>query len=147
VIGGHKPPPELAHNTGFLMNWIGMRSRERFHQAMAELGLHPRDFGILTIIAKRPGITQHEISAQTDIDVSTMVAALDSLEERGLAERRIHALDRRKRSVHVTRRGQKVLERAAEAAQRINDEMFGNLTGTERRRFDAILRKLAGLDA
>jgi DNA-binding MarR family transcriptional regulator len=147
LIGGQKPPQELAHNTGFLMNWIGVRSRERFHQAMAELELHPRDFGILTIIAERPGATQQEISADTDIDVSTMVAAIDSLEERGLAERRVHPADRRKRSVHVTRRGQKVLERAGAAAQRINDEVFGVLTEAERRRFDATLRKLAGLDA
>src|SRR3954449_1932295 len=107
MIGGERPPKELGRYTGFLMNWLAARSRELFREGLAETGLHPREFAVLNIIASQPGITQHAIGENTDIDPSTMVALLDGLEQRGLAERRPHPDDRRKRAVHLTSRGEK----------------------------------------
>ena len=113
MLGGeHKPPSALGDYTGFLLNWLGTRSRTRFHQALEGTGLHPRDVGVLTIISRRPGATQQEIGAEADIDASTMVATIDNLEERGLADRRIHPEDRRKRAVHLTKKGERALQRA-----------------------------------
>jgi DNA-binding MarR family transcriptional regulator len=146
MIGGDKPPQELGHYTGFLLNWIGARSRARFLAALAEVELHPREFAVLNIIASHPGVTQHEVGAQADVDPSTMVALLDGLEQRGLAERRAHAEDRRKRAVHLTRQGEKTLARGREIAGTVGEETFARLNATERKQLNALLRKTAGLD-
>src|ERR1700754_301684 len=117
MIGGDTPPRALGRYTGFLINWIGSRSRRNFADGLAEIGIHPREFAILTIISEQPGITQQGLGTETDIDASTMVAALDSLEERGLAERRIHPDDRRKRAVHLTRKGEGALDKGRAGAE------------------------------
>jgi DNA-binding MarR family transcriptional regulator len=146
MIGGDKPPEELGRYTGFLLNWIGSRSRARFLAALADVGLHPREFAVLNIIASHPGVTQHEVGAKADVDPSTMVALLDGLEARGLAERRAHPDDRRKRAVHLTRDGEKILARGREIAGKVGEETFERLNATERKQLNALLRKTAGLD-
>jgi DNA-binding MarR family transcriptional regulator len=146
MLGGDRPPQALGQYTGFLLSWVSARSRARFGEALADIGLHPREFGVLTIIADRPGITQQGIVDATQVDSSTMVATLDAFEERGLAIRRVHPEDRRKRTVHLTPRGQELLARAQELAGVVGEEAFVQLTKAERRQLHGLLRKLAGLD-
>ena len=75
-----------------------------------------------------------------------MVATLDSLEERGLAERRPHASDRRKRAVFLTEAGEKAARRAQRIGKQVGKETLGALSKDERRQLNALLRKLAGLE-
>src|ERR1700754_4160563 len=117
MIGTEKPPRTLGRYTGFLLNWIASRSRKSFADGLAEIGIHPREFAILTIISEQPGITQQGLGTETDIDASTMVAALDSLEQRGMAERRVHPDDRRKRAVHLTTKGEGALDKGRAGAE------------------------------
>lgn len=145
MIGGEKPPPQLAQYSGFLLNWVAARSRQRFAAALAEEGLHLREFAALNIVAARPGLTQQDLAAAAEIDASTLVATLDELERRGLAERRVMPEDRRKRAIHLTPAGEEALKRGRALARRLGNELFGTLTAAERRQFDLLLRKLAGV--
>ncbi|HEX7292018.1 MAG TPA: MarR family transcriptional regulator [Conexibacter sp.] len=144
MVGGDRPPGPLVQYSGFLLNWVAARSRMRFAAALAELDLHLREFAALNIVDSRPGLTQHDLAAAAEIDASTLVATLDALERRGLAERRILPEDRRKRAIHLTREGEAVLRRGRALAQRLGDELFGALDADERAQFDLLLRKLAG---
>jgi DNA-binding MarR family transcriptional regulator len=147
MIGSERPPEALAQYTGFLMNWVARRSRERFAAALeAEVGLHPREFGVLAVVERDPGITQQAIGEAAGVDPSTMVATLDSLEERGLAERRPHASDRRKRAVFLTEEGEEATRRAQRIGKQVGKETLGALSKDERRQLNALLRKLAGLE-
>src|SRR5919107_129660 len=146
MIGGDKPPRELGRYTGFLLNWIGARSRARFIQALAELELHPREFAVLNIVATHPGVTQHEVGAKADVDPSTRAPLRAGRERRGLAERRAPPDDRRKRAVHLTKSGEKTLARGREIAGKVGEETFAQLNATERKQLNALLRKTAGLD-
>jgi DNA-binding MarR family transcriptional regulator len=145
MVDGERPPKPLAQYSGFLLNWVAARSRARFAAGLAEEGLHLREFAALTIVDSRPGLTQHELAAAAEIDASTLVATLDGLERRGLAERRIHPEDRRKRAIYLTPEGAAALKRGRKLAARLGDELFGALNAEERRRFEVLLRKLAGV--
>jgi DNA-binding MarR family transcriptional regulator len=146
MLGGDRPPAALAEHTGFLMNWVAARSRRQFASALEErCGLHPREFGVLSVIAANPGITQHAIGESAGVDPSTMVATLDELEERGLAERRPHPGDRRKRAVYLTVDGERFVREGRKTATAIGRELFAPLTDAERRQLHALLRKLSGL--
>jgi DNA-binding MarR family transcriptional regulator len=148
MLGSERPPAELAEYTGFLMNWVATRSRQHFARALEEsCGLHPRDWGVLNVIAKHPGIAQQQIGDGAGVDPSTMVATIDLLEERGLAERRPNPDDRRKRSIYLTPDGQQVLRVGRKAAAKAAREAFKALTPAERKQLHALLRKLSGLDS
>ena len=148
MIGSERPPEALARYTGFLMNWVAQRMRERFARALdAELGLHPREFGALAVVQKEPGITQQAIGDAAGVDPSTMVSTLDSLEARGFAERRPHPSDRRKRSVYVTTSGEEATRQGQRIGKEVGSELLGMLSAEERKQLNSLLRKVAGLGA
>jgi len=146
VIHADRPPEELGHLTGFLLSFLGRRSAANFAAILEPHGFHPRDFGVLTVIARRPGMTQQELATMSNVDRSSMVALLDDFEVRGLAERRSHPGDRRKRTIHLTDKGEKTLRELQGEARRAGQEFFGRLDEGERKELQRLLRKLAGFE-
>ena len=146
MLGGDKPPEALGDYTGFLMNWCAVRSRGAFAQELENLGLRPTQFAVMSVIDSEPGLTQQALVEATGVDPSSMVQMLDGLEEAGLAERRAHPSDRRKRAIHLTKEGRALLRRARRAATIVGEAAFAPLEPAERAQLHALLRKLAGLD-
>ncbi|HTZ86549.1 MAG TPA: MarR family transcriptional regulator [Solirubrobacteraceae bacterium] len=138
-------PSELGKYPGYLMARLGEASRRRFHKALEPEGLHPRNFGVMTMLAAHPGMSQHQLHEKTAIDPSSMVAVIDELEERGLAERRPDPEDRRARQVFLTLQGEQTLERIRGLTAELQREFFGALTADERKTLHTLLRKLAGV--
>jgi len=146
MLGEERPPEALSGYTGFLMNWVATRSRLLFANRLQErCGLHPREFGVLNVIASNPGVTQQAIGDDAGVDPSTMVGTLDALEARGLAERRPNPGDRRKRSVYLTDEGKRVLREGQKVARSVGKEVYGGLSEQEHEQLMTILRKLSGL--
>ncbi|HWX95980.1 MAG TPA: MarR family transcriptional regulator [Solirubrobacteraceae bacterium] len=137
-------PDELGVFPGYLLARLGESSRRRFHRALEPEGLHPRHFGVMTMVAAHPGMSQQELHEKTAIDPSSMVAVIDELEAGGLAERRHHADDRRVRTIFLTELGQQKLESVRELAGQLQREFFHVLSAEERRTLHGLLRKLAG---
>lgn len=136
-------PPELTRFPGYLLARLGEASRRRFARALQGQNLHPRDFGVMTLIDSHPGSTQQQLHEMSGIDPSTMVAVIDELESVGLAERRPHPGDRRARTIFLTGRGKQTLAQVQSLAAELQKEMFAPLTAAERRTFHELLRKLA----
>jgi DNA-binding MarR family transcriptional regulator len=129
---------------GYLLARLGDSSRRRFHKALEPEGLHPRHFGVMTMVAAQPGISQQHLHEKTAIDPSSMVSVIDELEAMGLAERRPDPDDRRARTIFLTERGQQTLARVRALAGALQGEFFGALTAEELSTLHALLRKLAG---
>ena len=142
MLHSDRPPDELSHFTGFLLNWLG----RNFAALLEPYGFHPREFGVLTVIARRPGVTQQELAAMSAVDPATMVAVLDELEARGLAERRRVPEDRRKYAISLTPAGEEMLETLGREARAAGAGFFGRLTSAENAELRRLLRKLAGFD-
>jgi DNA-binding MarR family transcriptional regulator len=140
-----RPPEALAGHLGYLMNWLAIRSRRAFVTALAPLGLHPRQYGVLVIAGTAPGSTQQQLAELAQIDPSTLVALIDELEAAGLAERRPHVDDRRKRAIHLTPRGEEVLAEAQAIAVEIGQELTAPLNAGERAELTRLVHKLTGL--
>jgi MarR family transcriptional regulator, lower aerobic nicotinate degradation pathway regulator len=140
------PPEPLASAPGFLLSWNGQRIARLFAGSLEPLGLRPPHFGVLTLIDANPGSAQRELVERSMIDASTMVAVIDELEERGLAERRPHPEDRRKRAVYLTPRGRRTLQEARTAAIGTARKVFAPLSERELQTLTKLLRKLAGAE-
>jgi MarR family transcriptional regulator, lower aerobic nicotinate degradation pathway regulator len=142
-----RPPPEpLASAPGFLLSWNGRRTAHEFARALEPLGLRPPHFGVLTLIATDPGLTQHDLAQRSLIDPSSMVAVVDELEELGYAERRPHTGDRRKHALHPTAEGKRVLKRARAAAMKTARDILAPLDADEVETLRRLLRKVAGVE-
>jgi DNA-binding MarR family transcriptional regulator len=128
---------------GYLLARLGESSRRRFHRALEPEGLHPRHFGVMTMVAAQPGMSQQHLHEKTAIDPSSMVSVIDELEAMGLAERRPDRDDRRARTIFLTERGQQTLARVRALAGALQREFFRALTAEELRTLHALLRKLA----
>jgi DNA-binding MarR family transcriptional regulator len=137
-------PAELSVFPGYLLARLGEASRMRMQRALEPQGLHPRYFGVMTIVAAHPGLSQQQLHEKTAIDPSSMVAVMDDLEQLGLAERRLQPEDRRARAIFLTDEGQRALERARAVAAELQREFFAKLTAEERKTLHALLLKLTG---
>jgi DNA-binding MarR family transcriptional regulator len=137
-------PEELSVFPGYLLARLGEAARRRFQAALAPEGLHPRHFGVMTVVASHPGLTQQQLHEKTAIDASSMVAVVDELEAQGLAERRPYPGDRRARTIFLTPLGEQTLERVRAVTGELQRELLGALSAEERRTLVNLLRKLAG---
>jgi DNA-binding MarR family transcriptional regulator len=137
-------PGELGAFPGYLMARLGEASRRRFQQALEPEGLHPRHFGVMTMVAAHPGLSQQQLHEKTGIDPSSMVAVIDELEARGIAERRPDPGDRRARTIFLTEQGTETLLRIRKLTGQLQRELFAPLSTEERHTLHALLRKLAG---
>jgi MarR family transcriptional regulator, lower aerobic nicotinate degradation pathway regulator len=136
-------PGELSVFPGYLLARLGESSRRRFREALEPEGLHPRHFGVMTMVAAQPGMSQQQLHEKTAIDPSSMVSVIDELEAMGLAERRPDPEDRRARKIFLTERGGETLGRVRSLAGELQREFFAALTADERRTLHELLRKLA----
>jgi DNA-binding MarR family transcriptional regulator len=127
----------------FLLSSLGFLASRAFHDALAPLGLDPRDFGLLNLVAGSEGVSQRALTDRLGIPASRLVAIVDDLEDQGLVERRRNPDDRRAHALYLTVAGRKTLDRARRAA-RDNEERFtASLKPAERERLLTLLRKLA----
>jgi DNA-binding MarR family transcriptional regulator len=127
----------------FLLSKLGFVASRGFHDALATVGLDPRQFGVLNLVASSEGLSQRALTDPLGIPASRVVAIVDELEEGGLVERRRNPDDRRAHALYLTAKGRKTLDRARGIAVE-NDAWFGaSLTTDEREQLVALLAKLA----
>jgi DNA-binding MarR family transcriptional regulator len=111
-----------------------------FAQTVGQLS--PGRVGILLLIEANPGVNQSRLAREVGLDRSTMVGLVDSLEDKGLIERR-RGDDRRTNGLWLTPpgRGQVLqLRRRITAHER---RVATRLTPAERAQLLALLEKLA----
>ncbi len=86
------------------------------------LGLTPGEADVLTVllIAKDQTLAPTELANWLGLTTAGMTARLNTLEERGLVERRNHASDGRRRTLHFTPEGLEL----AESVMRLKDDII-----------------------
>lgn len=135
------PPEEVQIAT--LLARVGSAQASAFTALLAPLGLRPKQFGLMNVVALADGPSQGEIGAAMGIDPSGLIATIDDLEERGWLERRRDPGDRRRNVVALTEAGEaKLAEGRAAALQRAR-ELTAPLSAKERRALRDLLAKIA----
>ncbi|MCB2101814.1 MAG: MarR family transcriptional regulator [Rhodobacterales bacterium] len=103
-----------------------------FSQAIAGQNLTPGQFGVLVLIGANAGLSQSALARAVGIERSTMVAAIDGLESRGLVERRPSTVDRRSNALVLSAKGKSLVNKAKARVKAHEDEAFGMLDAAER---------------
>lgn len=136
----------LVEHMGWLMSRASHALGAALMEGLAPLGLNLRNYTVL-IAAERAAIegrprTQLALAQAARLDKSTMVVAVDALEEEGLVERRPDPKDRRARIVVPTDAGRKLLAQAEEVVMGVEDRILADLDPEERRALRSLLRRL-----
>jgi DNA-binding MarR family transcriptional regulator len=133
----------LSSRAGFLLAQLGTHGHRRFAERLERLDLHPRHCGILSQLAAAEGRSQQAVSAALGIHRSAMVALIDDLEARGLAERRPDPVDRRAYTLYLTPSGREVLAQLEQAADEHEADLLVALGEPERAELVSLLQRVA----
>lgn len=85
---------------GYLLRRAQARVFADFAEALGD-AVSPGEFGLLTLIAANPGITQVRLAAAVGLDKSTLSPALSRLTRNGLLRRESLAADRRLQALYL----------------------------------------------
>jgi DNA-binding MarR family transcriptional regulator len=142
-LGGAALGP-FGESVGFLLSQLGFGVTRQFRAALEGLAMEPRHFALLRAIDASAAPSQQALSESLHIPASSVVALLDSLEERGLLRRRQDPSDRRVRLVELTEAGHDALARATEVAIAIESALCAGLSADERLSLIRRLQEVAG---
>jgi DNA-binding MarR family transcriptional regulator len=131
-------PPSVA----FLVSRLGFQVSADLAGALTPLGIEPRHFGLLRVLAASEGQTQRAIGQALGLHPNRVVSLVDELEQQDLVHRGRHPSDRRAHALSLTGKGRRVLNDAFQAAFSIEEELCADLQPAER---DQLLDLLARL--
>jgi len=135
---------------GPLATWIGFNLRmaqeatfQAFSRRSLAIGESPGRFATLTLIGRNPGISQTELSHASGRDKSSVTPVVEDLVRRGLVERKRMRSDRRAYRLNLTQAGEKTLIELTRCARRHERNLDAIIGRGERKRFLAILKRIA----
>jgi DNA-binding MarR family transcriptional regulator len=126
-----------------MLSTLGYTVSRRFHDVLVPLQLEPSEFAVLRSVGVGEGQSQQALAEHLHISPSHMVAIVDELEQRELVERRAHSGDRRVRTLHLTRAGEKLLGEAFELAKQYEKLITKELGAAERSQLLDLLDRVA----
>ena len=104
--------PPSQDRFGFAFVTLARQWNRVVDKHLAEAGLSDATWRPLVHLAEGgDGISQRDLAARIGLDTSTLVRLLDLLEARRFVERRVDAMDRRARLIHLTQEGRIELTR------------------------------------
>jgi DNA-binding MarR family transcriptional regulator len=134
-------PPEKVQ-IAFLLTRLGTRQATAFTELLRPIGLRPKQFAVMNVVALADGPSQQEVGAQMELDPSGLIATIDELEARGWLERRRSERDRRRHALYLTASGDAKLAEGRQAARSRAEELTSALDPEEQTALLDLLRKL-----
>jgi DNA-binding MarR family transcriptional regulator len=135
------PLDELYGRPGFMIRRAHQITVSLFLEETGALGITTTQFGILHLLRHRPGIDQISVSKLLGLDRSTTGMVLQKLEDAGLIGRRVGSDDRRRRTLRLTRAGERMLDRLAAPARAAQERVLSAFDPAERAQFLRLLDK------
>jgi DNA-binding MarR family transcriptional regulator len=117
----------LASHVGFLVAEAHRLVRGWAEDALAPLGLDPRNFGVLSTIARDQPCTQNHLAQSLGVSPPAALTFVEDLESVGLVRRERNTDDRRFYDLRLTEAGLARVVQARAAAAQVQDRVLARL--------------------
>jgi DNA-binding MarR family transcriptional regulator len=98
--------------------------------------------GILFLLKQENGQPMSQLSRRLFLDNSTITGLIDRLERSGFVIRKANQKDRRSSLIHITRQGNKEVNKAETVIHRVNEEIKADFSKEEIESFKRVLNSL-----
>jgi MarR family transcriptional regulator, lower aerobic nicotinate degradation pathway regulator len=133
----------LVASTAFLLARLGVSLKMRAIKDFEQFDFSPYHHSVLALLDEGSRETQATIADALKLDRSMLVGLLDTLEERGMIERKRDPNDRRRHLVSLTPAGKRQLAKFRTIVRAIEDEFFAPLDEESRATLHGLLLRLA----
>jgi MarR family transcriptional regulator for hemolysin len=128
---------------GPLLHGVARAWRLKLDERLKPMGLSQAKWRTLLRLSMSPGpLTQAEIASHLGIEEPTLVTLLHRLEGDRWVARKNAAHDRRCKTVHLTRRAQRVIEQINAAAFKLRHELLDDISPSQLRTCIRVLDRI-----
>lgn len=134
---------QAGENLGPLITDLSRTWRTRLDQRLKPLGMSQVQWRVLLLLARLPGTpVQRELAELIGIEGPTLVHLLDRMARRGWIVRRASATDRRCKTVHLTPKARRVVQKIRRVTLAFRKELFAAVPPRELTRCTRTLQAL-----
>jgi DNA-binding MarR family transcriptional regulator len=127
---------------GYLLRQAAGTYRLKMERALADLGVTPPQFAVLTMLAAYPGHSNADLARVAVLTPQTMSLIVANLERRGALVRRPHAVHGRIQRLELSQIGRRLLADCRTRAISVERDLTSNISVTEER---TVRRWLVGI--
>jgi DNA-binding MarR family transcriptional regulator len=136
------PNAPLDRSVTHLLHRGGQCADEVFSFSIGNSDITPRQYAVLSVVAKNEGVSQTDIVNATGIDRSTVASLVMRLVKRGWLQRRRTKDDARAYAVRLTAAGGKALKIGEGACAEVDEKVLAALSAKQHALFIKTLRTI-----
>ena len=125
------PIASLSDHSGYLIAQAHHLVRRRAAERLAPIGLDPRAFGVLNVLAHNRPCSQSRLAASLGVSPPAAFTFVDQLEANALVIRKRSTSDRRVYDVQLTEEGERRLRAARAVASEIDRDITARIGDRE----------------
>jgi DNA-binding MarR family transcriptional regulator len=127
---------------GYLLRQAAGAYRLKMERAMADLGVTPPQFSVLTMLAAYPGHSNADLARVAVLTPQTISLIVANLERRGALVRRPHAVHGRIQKIELSKIGRRLLAACRARAIGVEQDLTADISADEER---TVRRWLVGI--
>jgi MarR family transcriptional regulator, lower aerobic nicotinate degradation pathway regulator len=135
-------PEALNRRAAYLLTRAAARANAMGERDLEPLGITPREYSVLAVLAERSPLSQTRIAAILGLDRTTILKLGASLERKGLVTRQRDEHDRRAYSIALTATGEHAREDAYALLVDCEGRFLMPLSGPERDQLTNLLSRV-----
>lgn len=121
----------MSENIGSLLSQVSRLFRRRFDERARKIGVTRPQWQVLSLLKRHQGINQGGLADLLEVEPITLGRMIDRLQEAGLVERRADPADRRAWRLHMTDKGNGLIESLIPYAEQTFAQALGGFSPEE----------------
>ena len=132
----------MDENLATMLGQVSRLIRRNFDERVRTIGVTRPQWQVLTILSRYPGINQGNLAEILEVEPITAGRMIDRLQVAELAERRPDPADRRAWRLHLTPKGEALLDELRPLATDTIEEALEGISEAEQAEMMAVLARI-----